>query len=382
MKKLSASTWWLILLLLSCPSLSVASPLFGPVDYQAGWFGITWDTVSFPATAPGQAVIHLEKLSPDKRYYGGRLTYNGEKHSLTDFFKSSQTTMDIGVTLEDTNQLKGNMYASPGAGLRVTVIDSERLQITITSPQDQELISTSAVTVTGQVESSAEFIQVRVNGRRALIKDNTFYVNNLELVAGSNRIIIQAMDSQRKQGSTSRDIFRVDEPEDSVELEMSYQRGFAPLTTRLHIIPHLQYEIDAASATFELDGPGEVSLNALSDTEYEITITDPGLYTIYYQVTDKQGTVHDSKVFVSVLEVFTDAQLQAMKDRIQSLEDLFISALASGTVESAREAVLVRARTYEIFSSVTLSSSSLCLTFRGIIPVILDLADPTGSQID
>ncbi|WP_153305907.1 hypothetical protein [Desulfogranum mediterraneum] len=71
-----------------------------------------------------------------------------------------------------------------------------------------------------------------------------------------------------------------------------------------------------------------------------------------------------------------------MNQGVQELEATFSSLLATMTVEAARNHVLEEAKNNSNISSATLSSGTLFLIFKGLIPVIVDLSDPNSPPMD
>lgn len=87
-----------------------------------------------------------------------------------------------------------NAGGSISASVMVKVVP---VAIIITSPKEQEIIQGPTVLVHGRVETAARYVEVGINGRRALVHSKEFFINDLPLEPGDNVITVQVTDSDR-----------------------------------------------------------------------------------------------------------------------------------------------------------------------------------------
>lgn len=249
------------------------------------------------------------------------------------------------------------------------------LKITIIEPQDLATVP-SRIVVYGLLDTSATYATVVVNGQRAAVEGKTFFVNELELSAGDNEISVIGSDSDRNQATTTISVF-VEAREPEISLTIGDPIGFAPFNTTLQANLSM-VEIAADSAMLVFDGPGDVESNKLSDTTFELTFPTPGLYTTSYLVTDITGVPLNAKSLVTVKPAFTPEDWQNMQDNITSLEEIYRSQVGTLDIDTLRQRILTAAHGNQNFSSATLSDGAICLIYKGLIPIILDLPDPYG----
>lgn len=242
-------------------------------------------------------------------------------------------------------------------------------------------ITAHSVPVKGKVKTPAQYVEISVNNRHALVVGNEFLVPDLALEPGENSLTVHAVDSNGKKSQTKYTVIRSEAP-DWLELQLDKSGGFAPLETRLTIVPHLEATLKWDTGTLEGRGPTEVTIKGTAEQGYQLTFAKPGLYTLDFQIQDVNGAVHQERTFVSVLQPFAAADWLVMNEGVQQFENNFTALLVTMDVDAARQQVLEQARSNHDFSSSTLSSGALCLVFRGLIPVILDLRDPNAPPVD
>lgn len=242
-------------------------------------------------------------------------------------------------------------------------------------------MSAQSITVKGRVATTASYVEVNVNNRHALVNGNDFLFPDLVLEPGENTVTVRAVDSNGNSAQAEH-VVNMSGTDDWLELQLGEAGGFAPLETVLSIVPHLQKSLNWDTAVLEGSGPADVVITGAAEEGYQLTFSDPGMYSLDFQIRDIDGTVYQERAFVSVLQPFTSADWQAMNEGVKQLEDNFTTLLATVGVESARQEVLEQAKENPDFSSATLSSGALCLVFKGLIPVILDLPDPNAPPTD
>ncbi|MBU4263600.1 MAG: PKD domain-containing protein [Proteobacteria bacterium] len=253
------------------------------------------------------------------------------------------------------------------------------LKVTILEPANLATIPGN-VSVHGRLDTEATYINASVNGERAVVQGKEFFINKLGLPAGDNEITVQAADPNGNQATAVIEVF-VEETEPEIALAIDDPIGMAPFRTVLKATLNFG-EIAADSAIVFCDGSGEVENIKKSDTEFALTFTTPGLYTLTYTVTDSAGSNHAAQVRVAVKAAFTQDDMLDMQADVKSLENIYSSQLGNMDIETVRQQILAAARANPDFSSVALSSGALCLVYKDLIPIILDLPDPNGPATD
>ena len=249
------------------------------------------------------------------------------------------------------------------------------LKITILEPENLTTIP-GQVSVHGHLHTEATYINVFVNGKKAVVQDKDFFFNVLELPAGDNEITVQAADSDGNQATESIEVF-VEEGVPEIVLAIDDPRAFAPFSTSLQATLNFG-EISPGSAMVVCDGPGDVENIKTSDTEFALTFTTPGLYTITYTATDTIGTPHTAIIRVNIKPTFTQDDWLDMQANVGSLEDIYRLHVGTMDIDTLRQQILSAAHANPNFSSAALSSRALCLIYKDMIPFILDLPDPDG----
>ena len=98
--------------------------LWGPVDFTTNQAGHSPPRESFTAPEPGEGILRLEKLTPDKKIQAGHIRLNGEQFSLNTFLRGENATIDIPVQLDQTNDFLMTLGGKKGAILQLTVVGS------------------------------------------------------------------------------------------------------------------------------------------------------------------------------------------------------------------------------------------------------------------
>ncbi|WP_153305901.1 hypothetical protein [Desulfogranum mediterraneum] len=255
------------------------------------------------------------------------------------------------------------------------------LRLVIEPPLDQVSTPAASIPVKGRVITTASYAQVAVNSQPALVNNKEFLLPEFSLESGQNSVTVHATDSN---GNSTEAMLTVNRETtlNWLEIQMEKAGGFAPLATRLRIVPHLQAAVNWDTAILLDQGPGSVLVEGSAEQGYQLSFSEPGMYTLDLELRDEIGEVYTAQVYISVVEPLTAADWQAMNQGVQAVEDSFTVLLNTMDVLEARQQVLEEARANGDFSSATLSSGSLCLFFRGLIPVILDLPDPDAPPVD
>ncbi|MBU0728525.1 MAG: hypothetical protein KKE17_10965 [Proteobacteria bacterium] len=188
------------------------------------------------------------------------------------------------------------------AAVTVQVLDSFEAGIAITFPTDGAMITEPYVLVQGIVGGTdSSEVGVTVNGIVAQVNGNQFFANNVPLQEGENTITATATMPDNTTVSHSIMVNVVtSNTMNWIELDVFPESGIAPLNSRLSVKPHLTFTPQTYEVTYT-GNPG-VSMITVSETEFNLTFSLPGLYTLYYTVTDPQDIEYSQKVMVNVMD--------------------------------------------------------------------------------
>jgi hypothetical protein len=155
--------------------------------------------------------------------------------------------------------------------------------VTITSPHAGESIPRPDVMVTGTIHDSlSRDPAVTVNGRPAMVYENTFVANHVPLQEGEYILTAIVRDNQGNSAETSIDVQAMTGTP-YFSLLAGSESGYSPLDTDMKI------DIPFMPETFSLDadGPGSVEyLEGSSSTGYKARLTAPGIYYLTARLTD------------------------------------------------------------------------------------------------
>ncbi len=188
----------------------------------------------------------------------------------------------------------------------ITVLDPASLGVAILTPQAEDIINKPVVNVSGLVTTGVAEVGVIVNGVVAIIDGNEFFANNVPLNEGLSTIEAIATEPGGSSVSYSIEVLVDTIDQEWILLGLNPATGVAPLDTTLTIDHHL----DSPLATIGFNCVSDpiascasllATLIQISESEYDFTIADPGIYTISYIVTDQEGP-HSQDIMIQVLD--------------------------------------------------------------------------------
>ncbi len=370
-----------LLLIVSHPVHSADYMIFGPELFKTSKGKPYTQETTFTSriTGPQAKLVIVNGDETGKhRVSSGTITLNGEEIVSHSAFNQKVAQIERPVSLELTNKLSVKLASAPDSTISVRIIGNYPAPtITIMSPLDQDVVLSPTSLVRGRVETAAEYVEISVNGERALMSGKEFFINAIPLNQGENTITVVMEDSNRMAAQAEVTVFR-EEGTGNIELVLDEPGGFSPLDTRLTAKINLPHAIVEDSAALVCEGPAKAAIRPTSATEFGLRFDIDGLYACSYNVTDSQGGIHSQQAMVTVVEPFTETQWVEMENGVQDLEDFFKATLARTDITAARQKVLRRALENTDFTNVTISAGALCLVYQGKIPIILDLPDPNG----
>ncbi|TAN42406.1 MAG: transglutaminase domain-containing protein [Nitrospirae bacterium] len=200
------------------------------------------------------------------------------------------------------------------------------IPITITSPQNNAVISRTSVMVTGTITIDDPEVSIKVNGVPAEIYNGQFTANRVSLDEGENSIIVNATDSSGAIGRAEV-MVRADTTLPYVTLTANITSGIPDLTTYFAAgtaIPNpvAMYQID-------YNGDGVIDYTGTTFEDMQYTYTTGGIYFPTITVTDDQGNVYTDTIAITLLN----------KDKINALLkgkwEKMKGALIQGDIEGA-----------------------------------------------
>lgn len=237
-------------------------------------------------------------------------------------------TGSISVSPETTTTYVITATGTEGAATdSVTLtVTSIPLQISITSPREEDTIHGPAAMVQGTIAgASGNEVGVVVDGITALVDGDRFAANHIPLETGENVITAVAMDSEGNTAETSVSINAVSD-ENNIGISVDPEIGVSPFETTLTVDGSFHVSDPYVWGT----GPGSVVISGgEEDNRFNVRLTSPGIYLLMAEAVDDQGNVHTGRVSVQVLsEVELDAMLQPKWNEMKS-------ALTEGDVDEA-----------------------------------------------
>ena len=210
------------------------------------------------------------------------------------------------------------------------------ISVTITYPAPNEAINKPMTMVVGTVTTTANEVWVKVNGVPAVIYGNQFVINNVPLVEGKNRIVVNAMD---ENGAIARAEVSVNANTTAsyVLLGANITSGIAPITSYFTASTALPNPITKYQMDFEGDAVIDYGGQDFVDVIHAYTAA--GIYYPTLTVTDDQGNSYKDVLVIVVqnkmaIEALLQSKWQAMK-----------TALAAGKIEEALNHFASRSRT-------------------------------------
>jgi hypothetical protein len=304
----------------------------GDVSLNGSMFQILNSTTTFTitATGPGGSVsdsvtvtlapkpIATLIVSPGAILLGGSATLAWD----TTFAETVSIDNGIGdVAIDGTTSVSPTVtttytLSSLGDGGTETVattldvIDPSVLGIGIVYPAEDQLINSSHTQVWGYVGTGVGGAGVMVNGIPAQVAGSDFFVNNLNLLEGENTITVVATEPGGAMVSdTITVIVDTSLTTNRVELSLNPESGLSPLSTRLSAKLYLENE--PTTSDLVCDYPDVATITKISETEYDLIIDQPGIYTLVYTINDDQGGIFDAQITVNAVdEIMLDSILR------------------------------------------------------------------------
>lgn len=388
LKKIFFLTFFQLLFLVIHQSVFAADyTVFGPATYRADKGKPTTQNVTFEskrADNEAKLVVINGDERGNYRVSSATISLNGKQIATPSDFNQKISIIEKNIAIEKINTLSIKIVSAPDSYVTIKVIGSAPpLAVSILYPVDQDVVHTPTTVVKGQLQSAAQYVEISVNGQRALVTESEFVINSLPLYQGENTITVFATNSYREQAQAEITVYSEQASgTEWIDLQIDDPRGFAPLETKITAELHLLNAIQEGSAQLSYVGPGEVLITPQNSTTFSLNFTSPGLYNLTYSVTDINGSNYTREAFITIEPPFTEDDWFNLQNAIQSLEDLYNANVGLDSIVVVRDKVLAEAKANQDFSSVVLSSGALCLIYKGKIPFILDLPDPNAPATD
>ena len=192
-------------------SLSHASTFtaFGPETFIRKTGKPVVETVSFTVKNPDTTytlyIYNGETNSEYKRVSSAVVTLNGTTIFDTNDFNQQVSVLKKEVNVSASNELQVEIRGRPGGALTVVLKGTDETipDITITSPENGDVLNTPSITVTGNASDSISWIKsVTVNGTSAGLTGET-YTSDIQLTEGQNTITATATDAAGNTGTAT-----------------------------------------------------------------------------------------------------------------------------------------------------------------------------------
>ncbi|SPD74472.1 exported hypothetical protein [uncultured Desulfobacterium sp.] len=320
-------------------------------------------------TATGTATVTVTYPAPTVSISASpQSIYRGQSTTLTWSSSNAASCViepDVGAV-----DLSGSVEVSPtqtttytitvtGLGgnntAHTTVTVTSVIQLEITSPAQGEEINKPYVMVKGTFSNDLGLeTGITVNGQVAMTYGNEFVANRVSFQDGENTIAAYAVDSQGNTMETSIEVNPVT-PDKYLTLTADEYEGVSPFETNMTI----EASFDVADVNLSYLGPGVVTVEAQSITEYGIKIDEQGIYYLTAEVSDDQGGVYQDTIGVVVqnqgsMDTLLKAKWNAMK-----------AALINGDIEGALSYHLERSKD-RYRDALTLLASNLTSIFSAM----------------
>lgn len=236
----------------------------------------------------------------------------------------SATKLQVTLTAEDlktSGQIEIKAYnSSPGGGNSNKAIFTIKpsLEITITSPVNEETINKAKTIIKGTIKSETKDVGIKVNGILAEIKGNEWITNNIPLTIGANTITAIATDSH---GNTDTKTITINTNDitQQVELSANITSGIPPLTVYFSVstlFTPVSYQMD-----FEGDGIVDYTDTTLENISH--IYTSEGIFYPIITVTDNQGNTYSDTIAITVMnkteiDTLLRGKWEGMKDKLKN----------------------------------------------------------------
>lgn len=204
-------------------------------------------------------------------------------------------------------------------------VESRLINVSITSPVQNENIGKSDVMVLGTVSNpGGNKAKITVNNYTALLHDGQFIVNGIPLEEGENIITVNVSDDDGSAGTASVTV--QGEADKLVSISCDDIIGVSPMEILLKVSVSGDYTPIVSCSRKPENGTAEW----LSTSDgYKARLTGEGLYSFTAKVTDSQNKEHSDSISVVV------QSKEAIDSTLKSKWGDMKNNLASGNVEDA-----------------------------------------------
>jgi len=280
--------------------------LISAADPNAGTSTIT----GAPGSAPGFSTITLV--------------------NYTTGFTTTVTTDATGAFIATVPASEGQVYSltvtdrAGNTSQSVSIAVGQLLELTITAPASASQIADDAVLVTGTF-AGPPGTAIQVNGQLACLSGDSFYAENVPLVAGSNDIVAIA--------STPDGIFltrslQVDGAAPAaIQVRANAPCGYAAHNVSFQLADNVGTGIQQFTADFNDDGI--VDISATTPGTYQYAYTTPGVYRAHFTTTDAANMVHTGYQAIVV------GNAQTLDAQLRGTFSAFLDRLRVGAIDGA-----------------------------------------------
>jgi hypothetical protein len=298
------------------PTVEITSPTDGEV--------VTSEDVTVEYTVDGTGT---DIVSVERRVDGGAWESAGESSTTVESLDEGLHTVDIRATDE-----AGNEYT---ASVEFTVeLAAPTITVTITSPEDDALLSTDSVTVEWTVSDGEATVQVKLDDGswQSATGDSATFT---DLSDGDHEVYVWATDGSGGEGEDSV-TFTVDTTPPTVSIT-------APAEDALLNVASVVVSWTASDAeTTERSIDGGVSWVVVTGTSETISSLADGEYTVSIRVTDLAGNDATDSVAFTVDTTPPSVEISAPEDDATVAADVTVEWSADDGSGSGVETVEVR----------------------------------------
>ncbi|MEK6743598.1 MAG: hypothetical protein AABZ15_08310 [Nitrospirota bacterium] len=237
------------------------------------------------------------------------------------------------------------------------------ISISITYPAPNAAINKPITMVVGTVTTTASEAWVKVNGVPAVIYGNQFVINNVPLVEGSNRIVVDAMDSSGAVGRAEVSV-TANTTAPHVLLSANITSGIAPLITYYRISTTISNPITEYQMDYEGDGIIDYRGAVLENIKH--VYTSEGVYFPRVTVTDSVGNLFTDSMAVVVLNKETMGAL--LKKKWMEMRE---SAIA-GDIEGALKNFISTSKDSYMERLTRMGATKIAAVFTNNIDLLID----------
>lgn len=253
----------------------------------------------------------------------GSVTYSDRIATLTPSDNLSHNSTYTATIKSGVKDLAGNALTEDYTWSFKT---ESGLEITITEPQDGEIINKAYAIIKGTVKAATDDIGIKVNEVIAEINGDEWAASNIALTTGDNTITVEAMDAEGNTAEKSITI-HTDTIEQPITISVAPRCGIAPLSTTFSIDTDLIGTITTYGIDF--DGDGTIDLEQATDEDITHEYNTKGMYYPTVTIEGSNGNTHTETTVINVLS--KDEMDTLLKGKWNGMKE----ALKSGDIESA-----------------------------------------------